>query len=286
MQLALGLIETKGLIGAIEAADAMAKAANVKIINKEKSSAGLVTIKIEGEVAAVKAAVDAGAIAAQKVGQLVGAHVIPRPADEMDFIVGDTSNISVPSKINKSVKKIKKNTDQVPLFEKHQEEPPKSKEISESQILENDSIEQETLTTTIDDSKIVQEEKPEDDVEVFEDKIADLDISPKEEKNTEVQEKPDKPEDKIPDYKSHLERLREQAKLELGEEDFSGSDDDEDNSSIKKISDSIIPDMAELKIMNVHELRKLARTIPSFPIKGRDISKANRQTLLDYFSEL
>lgn len=286
MQLALGLIETKGLIGAIEAADAMAKAANVKIINKEKSSAGLVTIKIEGEVAAVKAAVDAGAIAAQKVGQLVGAHVIPRPADEMDFIVGDTSNISVPSKINKTVKKIKKNTDQVPLFEKHQEEPPKSKEISESQILENDSIEQETLTTTIEDSKKVQEEKPEDDVEVFEDKIADLDISPKEEKNTEVEEKPDKPEDKIADYKSHLERLREQAKLELGEEDFSGSDDGEDNSSIKKKTDSIIPDMAELKIMNVHELRKLARSIPSFPIKGRDISKANRQTLLDYFSEL
>jgi microcompartment protein CcmL/EutN len=286
MQLALGLIETKGLIGAIEAADAMAKAANVKIINKEKSSAGLVTIKIEGEVAAVKAAVDAGAIAAQKVGQLVGAHVIPRPADEMDFIVGDTSNISVPSKINKSVKKIKKNTDQVPLFEKHQEEPPKSKENSESQILENDSIEQETLTTTIEDSKKVQEEKPEDDVEVFEDKIADLDIPPEEEKNTEEKEKPAKPEDKIPDYKSHLERLREQAKLELGEEDFSDSDDDEDNSSIKKITDSIIPDMAELKIMNVHELRKLARSIPSFPIKGRDISKANRQTLLDYFSEL
>ena len=87
MQLALGLIETKGLIGAIEAADAMAKAANVKIINKEKSTAALVTIKIEGEVAAVKSAIDAGAAAAQRVGQLVSAHIIPRPHSDIDFII-------------------------------------------------------------------------------------------------------------------------------------------------------------------------------------------------------
>jgi len=66
---ALGLIETKGLIGAIEAADAMAKAANVKIVDKEKITAGLVTIKIIGDVAAVKSAIEAGAAAAQKVGQ-------------------------------------------------------------------------------------------------------------------------------------------------------------------------------------------------------------------------
>ena len=70
MLLALGLIETKGLIGAIEAADAMLKAANVKLINKEKITAALVTIEIVGEVAAVKSAVDAGAAAAQRVGNL------------------------------------------------------------------------------------------------------------------------------------------------------------------------------------------------------------------------
>ena len=83
MQKALGLIETKGLIGAIEAADAMVKAANVKLVGKEKITAGLVTVKIVGEVAAVKSAVDAGAAAAQRVGQLVSAHVIPRPDDQI-----------------------------------------------------------------------------------------------------------------------------------------------------------------------------------------------------------
>jgi microcompartment protein CcmL/EutN len=83
MQIALGLIETKGLIGAIEAADAMLKSANVKLVSKEKISAGLVTIKIIGDVASVKSAVDAGAAAAQRVSQLISAHVIPHPDDQI-----------------------------------------------------------------------------------------------------------------------------------------------------------------------------------------------------------
>lgn len=89
MDLALGLIETKGLIGAIEAADALTKTANVKLIGKEYAKGGLVTIKIMGETAAVKAAVDAGAAAAQRVGELLSAHVIPRPDDQIDMIIFD-----------------------------------------------------------------------------------------------------------------------------------------------------------------------------------------------------
>ncbi|MFH0735962.1 MAG: BMC domain-containing protein [bacterium] len=84
MQLALGLIETVGLVGAIEAADAMLKAANVKLVSKEKITAAMVTIEIVGEVAAVRAAVDAGAAAAKRVGQLLTAHVIPRPDDQLE----------------------------------------------------------------------------------------------------------------------------------------------------------------------------------------------------------
>lgn len=94
--MALGLIETKGLIGAIEAADAMVKAADVTIINKEKSTAALITIKIEGEVSAVMAAVDAGAAAAQRVGQLISAHVIPRPDEQVNFIIENTNLVSYP----------------------------------------------------------------------------------------------------------------------------------------------------------------------------------------------
>lgn len=81
---ALGLIETVGLIPAIEAADAAAKAAEVVITSVEVTVASMVTVKLEGELGAVKASVEAGAAAASKLGQLVAAHVIPRPDDELD----------------------------------------------------------------------------------------------------------------------------------------------------------------------------------------------------------
>src|ERR1043166_3803989 len=84
---ALGLIETRGLIGAIEAADAATKAADVQLIGKERADAGLMTIKLRGDVAAVRAAVDAGAAAAQRVGELVSSHVIPRPDDGTEVLI-------------------------------------------------------------------------------------------------------------------------------------------------------------------------------------------------------
>ncbi len=84
---ALGMIETKGFIGAIEAADAMVKAANVVLVAKEYVGAGLVTITVRGDVGAVKAAVDAGAASARRVGELVGVHVIPRPHDDVERIL-------------------------------------------------------------------------------------------------------------------------------------------------------------------------------------------------------
>jgi len=81
---ALGLIETKGLVGAIEAADAMVKAANVVLTGKEYIGAGFVTVMVRGDVGAVKAATDAGAAAARRVGELVSVHVIPRPHTEVE----------------------------------------------------------------------------------------------------------------------------------------------------------------------------------------------------------
>ena len=86
---ALGLVETRGLVGAIEATDAGLKAADVKLLGTEKADAGLVTVKFIGEVAAVKAAVDAGSAAAERVGHLVAAHVIPRPHPEMTVAIED-----------------------------------------------------------------------------------------------------------------------------------------------------------------------------------------------------
>lgn len=84
---ALGMVETRGLVGAIEAADAMVKAANVRLIGKEQIGSGLVTVMVRGDVGAVKAATEAGAAAAQRVGELVSVHVIPRPHDDVEGIL-------------------------------------------------------------------------------------------------------------------------------------------------------------------------------------------------------
>ena len=83
----LGMIETKGLVGAIEAADAMVKSANVQLVGKEQVGGGLVTVMVRGDVGAVKAATDAGAAAAEKVGELISVHVIARPHAEVDAIL-------------------------------------------------------------------------------------------------------------------------------------------------------------------------------------------------------
>ena len=82
--IALGLIETRGMVGAIEAADAMCKAAKVTLLGKEISGGALVTVMVRGEVGAVRAATDAGAAAAKRVGELRSVHVIPRPAEELE----------------------------------------------------------------------------------------------------------------------------------------------------------------------------------------------------------
>ena len=87
MQEAIGLIETKGLIAMLEAADQMLKAAEVHLLRKERIGGGYMTVIVKGEVAAVKAAVDAGAAAAKRVGELFAVHVIPRPHEDLDNII-------------------------------------------------------------------------------------------------------------------------------------------------------------------------------------------------------
>lgn len=84
---ALGMVETKGLVGSIEAADAMVKAANVRLIGKVHVGGGLVTVMVRGDVGAVKAATDAGAAAAQRIGELISVHVIPRPHNDVELIL-------------------------------------------------------------------------------------------------------------------------------------------------------------------------------------------------------
>ncbi len=256
MLLALGLIETKGLVGAIEAADAMAKAANVKIVGKEKSSGALITIKIVGDVAAVKSAVDAGSVAAQRVGELLSAHVIPRPHDELSFLIEDKkgkreSAVSSKSKIT-TAKKVEKKV-----------EPAKEELVAETK----EDIKVEKVQEKPVEKKVIKET-----VKIEKEPELPLMEKPKVEKVPE-----EKPKKKTSDVKGldHLAKLRAEAKKELEK----GVTSETESKASKELDEEILS-------MNVHELRRLARNTSNFPIKGRDISKANRKVLLDYFREL
>ncbi len=221
MQLALGLIETKGLVGAIEAADAMVKAANVKLISKEKITAALVTVKIIGEVAAVKSAIDAGAAAAQRVGELVSAHVIPRPDEQIDDIIF-TQDLNIVSQEDKKVS-----------FEIETEEKTPNNELTEVSDENEKKIEQqEFLFEEVKVEKVRKKRKKSDTIET----------------------------------------LKKVALSEL------------QNENINMMKD--IPTEDELSNLNVHELRHLARAFENFPIKGRQISRANREELIEYFNKL
>ncbi len=236
MQLALGLVETKGLVGSIEAADAMLKAANVKLIGKEIVTGGMVAIKIVGDVAAVKSSVDAGAAAAQRVGQLVSIHVIPRPDDQLESILYSDSKSSRPRRKRKKKEVQSEKTED--LFSV----------IEEPEAIEKTETE-ETLTA---EDKIKPVEKNEEETDP---------------------EKEDNPTEVISE---------ESAEIIQDEEESSTEDETE-----TEISESpLIPPLDELEGMNVHQLRHLARQFSDFPIKGREISRANRQALIDLFEKL
>ncbi len=96
--IALGMVETRGLVGAIEAADAMVKAANVVLIGSEYVGGGYVTVMVRGDVGAVKAATDAGAAAAKRVGEVVSVHVIPRPHSDVEMILPQSTKGSIGGK--------------------------------------------------------------------------------------------------------------------------------------------------------------------------------------------
>lgn len=210
---ALGMVETRGLVASIEAADAMVKAARVKLIGKEKVQGGLITILVVGETAAVKSAVDAGAVAAQRVGELISTHIIPRPDDQIDEVVEGIKSSE------------EKSAEELPVQSK---------------------------------------KKPE--------RIR---------RKAKIKEKEDEPEEKSPSddtTSSTLDRLKREA---LGEATNEVKEARPTTSRTKSNYS-----MQDLEVMNVHQLRRFARDFEEFPIKGREISRANRGELLDFFKAL
>ena len=209
---ALGMVETRGLVASIEAADAMVKAAKVQLLGKEKVQGGLVTILVVGETAAVKSAVDAGAAAAQRLGEIVSTHIIPRPDDQIDQIVKREGKVET-----KRIKTEKEIVDKKPARTRKPEQ--------------------------IEKAELFEEEKPFRTTSSF----------------------------------STIDRLKEEA---LGK--YLPA---EKTKKVKSKPEQKF-NMAELEVMNVHQLRRFARDIEDFPIKGREISRANRGELLDYFKGL
>lgn len=214
---ALGMVETRGLIASIEAADAMVKAAQVQLLGKEKVQAGLVTIFVLGETAAVKSAIDAGSAAAQRVGELVSTHIIPRPDDQIDELISGKAFDD-----NTSGKK--------------------------APIVENKAS-QRTKQIPKQDEEVLEETKP----------------------------KPKPKSDPEHTSSSTIDRLKKEAL---------GVTLDVERTAKGKPKSGLKYSMSELEVMNVHQLRRFARDIENFPIKGREISRANRGELLDFFKTL
>ncbi len=241
MPKALGLIETRGLVGAIEAADAMVKAANVSLAGQERISAGLVTVKVVGEVAAVKAAVDAGAAAAQRVGQLISLHVIPRPDEQLASLFPE---------ISEEPQDVKEVNFEMSKPETVEIDKPDKIELKETEepVTENLVPEKETKTRTGKKQKI----SPPSSESLFE--------------NTN----------------DTIARLRQEA-LGLKKQQEEKQKEKETKTESEGKEELNLPMVEKL---NVHQLRHLARSRENFPIKGREISRANREILLGYFKEI
>jgi microcompartment protein CcmL/EutN len=216
---ALGMVETRGLVAAVEAADAMVKAAKVTLVSKERVTGGLITILVAGETAAVKSAVDAGSAAAQRIGELVSTHVIPRPDDQINDIVAGIEKAEVLVE-----------PESKPSGAKRKKRKAEKKKVSEPGI-EKEKLEPEEIITE----------------------------TPAEEST------------------STIERLKREA---LDDASLP------DKKKKEKTAESIKYSMPDLELLNVHQLRRFARSVEEFPIKGREISRANRTELLDYFKTL
>ncbi len=319
MPKALGLVETRGLVAAIEAADAMVKASNVTLIGKEVTRPALITIKIVGDVAAVKASVDAGAAAAARVGELVSIHVIPQPDSQMTALFPEIDDNYEPGGGRKTGPGRKKETkpagdakDSVVDISAGRKEPGRGKSSEDKSVETAVTAKSSSAGTpeVIDKTaKSVKEDviPPEESGESHsrtEDSVnkvsADKPASGKAPKSKSVKSRTSKPEkesageDLFSVKTDHLEKLRREA---LGIKE-SKAEPKPKKSTAKKAGKSAgeqttgadqVPaemSMEELEKLNVHNLRKAARAMEGFPIQGREISHANRRELLDLFKKI
>jgi len=317
----LAMIETNGLVSALMAVNKMTSSSNVEYLKKKIISNGQVIVFIIGNSFEIKKVLDDGIIAAQKVGIVISSGILPYPNEIIEKIISETSNADVtPKKVLKSIKKVKEKIEI--LFDQKEDEksyieliarvaenrPDIAGDILSIKHHDHDILEEDTFDTissadheneeemAIINSKqtaariteLLKEEKilTESEKEILDDHGYNID-----EKNDEFE------------GMSHLERLRAEAKSEIQTERENPKNINEleeikpevnkviddnlasnENSEVKTESEVILE--SKLSKMNVPDLRKLARSIENFPIKGREISKANKKALIKHFKQL
>lgn len=157
---ALGMIETRGLVAAIEAADAMVKAANVTLTCKEHVGGGLVTVMVRGDVGAVKAATDAGAAAAERVGELISVHVIPRPHEELEGLLTGPEQAPIPEQTEPEPAELPK--EEPEAVEESASEETAEAEVQEEQKSDEGETQSDPIAEALKEKKPAVKTKPED----------------------------------------------------------------------------------------------------------------------------
>ena len=241
MQIALGFIETNSFYGSVEAANVMLKAADIILLGKESFSTGVITVKIMGEIEAVKTAVKAGVQSMKNLDINVSSHIISEPDEQLISMIPEISNFYF------HLKKASKENDKQKII---------SVPAIEKEIVSQESIVPKAKKIEVE--KKSKSEKP----------------AKSKEKIYEKSKKPGL------NYKNDtIERLRKEA---LGLDSLERKKEEEKETRVKNDEKQ----NPSLESLNVHRLRKLARSTKDFPIQGREISRANRETLLNYFKKL
>ena len=268
---ALGLIETRSLIGAIAAADSMLKNTNIAIVGKEHLSSGEVILIIEGEVSSVNLALEIGCEKSRELGQLKLSYIISKPEAELENLFGNLFGLKA-----KLENKVEKPEDAKVLKEK-------ADRSAVKQIIKVDQEKKE--------EKPVVEKKSSDN-------LKDKKVKIKKEKTPVYQENFslfDQPSDTI--ARLHREAfLHDQESDDQSVKEKKDSSDNHSAAIVEVITESknetvnenrpVLNDNKELSELNVHQLRRLARSTEGFPIKGREISRANRNDLIQHFNKL
>lgn len=283
----IGLIESKGLVALIEAADVILKNSPVNILGIYKLENGLISLAVSGNSDYVKAAVDAGVEAGKRVGEIHSFSVIDNPQKELINLFGDL----FPEAKLKEVNKIDVKTETALEPEKHKLEDIGKEIISVKPVVRSESKREKSkpiLVTNVDPVKIVKKT-----IDKKNEKIKPVDSEKEIKKNIDeklIQQKDE--EDETKKSISTIERLRLEA-LGLKKKDRINdnvkSDSEIPNEEVNKINLALEPkdiDFSAIDEMNVHKLRNYARKFPEFPIKGREISRANRDELVKLFKSL